>query len=343
MESMARTAPVRARLRAPIFLLGSHKSGTSLLRSLLDGHEQLVVFPKETDFFQSTGHWVDYALRRSLPVASDRAGALEGLIRNIETYSRAIDDPYSDSPGFAGYDLDRFVSYVKSAAPATGRELFEAYAGGLSYSLLGDALADQVRIVDKSVVYAEYARVLRSMFPDCLFVHIVRDPYAAVVAIRKALVSRSRRWRPYYPPMGRVAMALHNSYYYLVRNQAELDGYLVLKYEDLIEDTEGSMRHAAGFLGIDFAQSLLTPTCLGRQWEGNSTSGERFGGVSRAPLEAWRKSINHFEIELANRIAAQVVERYGYERVSRSRSISMPVWGEGVRTYLHNRALLSLY
>jgi hypothetical protein len=38
-----------------IFILGAHKSGSSLLRSLLDGHPQLFAIPLETHLFQTAG------------------------------------------------------------------------------------------------------------------------------------------------------------------------------------------------------------------------------------------------------------------------------------------------
>ncbi|MGE5223096.1 MAG: sulfotransferase, partial [Omnitrophica WOR_2 bacterium] len=36
----------------PVFICGHPKSGTSLLRSLLDSHPQVIVYPEETSFFR---------------------------------------------------------------------------------------------------------------------------------------------------------------------------------------------------------------------------------------------------------------------------------------------------
>jgi len=61
MENASQNTPLKndetrqsgdGRLKAPIFLLGSHKSETSLLRALLDGHKDLFVFPTETHLFK---------------------------------------------------------------------------------------------------------------------------------------------------------------------------------------------------------------------------------------------------------------------------------------------------
>ncbi len=45
----------------PLFICGHPKSGTSLLKALLDNHPQLVVYPEETVFF-----------RRYLPLAQEK-------------------------------------------------------------------------------------------------------------------------------------------------------------------------------------------------------------------------------------------------------------------------------
>jgi hypothetical protein len=36
----------------PVFICGHPKAGTSLVRSILDSHPQLIVYPEETVFFR---------------------------------------------------------------------------------------------------------------------------------------------------------------------------------------------------------------------------------------------------------------------------------------------------
>ncbi|MGI8607235.1 MAG: sulfotransferase, partial [Gaiellaceae bacterium] len=58
---------VMPELKRPVFILGAHKSGTSLLRSLLDATPGFFVLPKEPHFFAYSGRWIDYPLRRRQP------------------------------------------------------------------------------------------------------------------------------------------------------------------------------------------------------------------------------------------------------------------------------------
>src|SRR5512143_919970 len=60
---------------APVFIAGHPKSGTSLLRSVLDSHPELVAYPEETSFF-----------RRYLPKAARKA-LLEQTVRSERSVS----------------------------------------------------------------------------------------------------------------------------------------------------------------------------------------------------------------------------------------------------------------
>lgn len=321
-------------LSCPIFILGCHKSGTSLLRSLLDGHGELVVFPREVHFFHHAGAWIDYPLRGALPVERDKAAFMASVVKRMEGARRNI-DPYADSPPSIRYDLERFTSCFGAFEPKALKELYEAFAASLYCSLFGARLSNGARIVDKSVENAEYAGVLRWMFPDCSFIHIVRNPYATIVAIRRS------RGRKGYPEMDKAARSLYSSYYYLFKNRMYLDRYLVVRYEDLVNNTRAVMSQVSDFLHIRFTGNLLAPTVLGTPWQGNSTSDMPFSGVSGHPLTAWKESINDFEVHLVNRIAGPVLQEYGYDQMVPQSGSRRRVKGETLLTYIKNRVLLS--
>ena len=73
----------------PVFILGSHKSGTSLLRSLLDSHPELYVIPFETHFMASLGRWVQYSYRRQTP--HENVKFSEKLLETLKKYSNSKD------------------------------------------------------------------------------------------------------------------------------------------------------------------------------------------------------------------------------------------------------------
>ncbi len=339
---------------SPVFLLGSHKSGTSLLRALLDGHEQLEVLPRETHFFALMGYWIDYGLKRQWPCPEtgnlrDRfVGHVRDRAADLEL--RVATGPFSDAPDFAGYNADAFERAFNPPADSSPRRLFEMFMGALHLAHTGQELAPGARVVEKSVENAEFVDHIRDMFPAAKFVHIVRNPYAALVAIRRA---RSQEGR--YPAMQPVIDSLTNSAYFLYRNRKRhADGsYLVIRYEDLLRDPSTAMQLVVDHLGIDYADSLLHPTAGGRTWEGNSTSRSSqggFTGISTAPIDAWRAHISGFEIALVNHWLGPVFDGFGYERLqspARRHGLRRLVGRDGLpreslTTFLQNRALLGM-
>lgn len=318
----------------PAFILGAHKSGTSLLRSLLDGHPRLAVLPKESHAFQFTGHAVSYALRRCDAFASGGAARVDRLLGQVRVDARG-GDPYSDAPEFAGYDMALLEGRLRQADPDDTGALIRAYLPAAYEAATGLPPPAGATLVEKSVEHAEFAERLAAIFPGARFIHVVRHPCANLVAIRRMLERRRGR----YPGMRRAAQALRQTHALLVRNREAIPNYRVLRFEDLVEDAEPVMRTLASFLGVEFDDVLLRPTQLGRPWGGNSTGGTAFAGISRQPLDGWREDVNDFEAALAAQCSAAVFDAFGYDRPLAPHPLRR-ARGERLRTWAGNRLLL---
>lgn len=319
----------------PVFLLGSHKSGSSLLRSLLDGHPSLAVLPKETHLFQFTNHWVDYRRRRNVPRAVDSDELIERMLKQIRDDTRP-GNPYADAPGFA-YRMSVLEPRLRALDASDMPSFLAGYMQAAYEASVGAPPAAGKALVEKSVEHAEFAYVLAGYYPGARFVHIVRNPYATLVAVRQMMQKRTGRF-PYLWPM---ACSLYNSYRNLFTNRLALPNYLCIRFEDLVEQTAPTMQKVAGFLGIEYSDVLLRPTSGEQPWAGNSTSNEAFQGVSSKPLEAWKHTLTDYEIAMANRIAAPVLAQFGYERIEPRRPW-LPARHERPKTWLANRLALAM-
>ncbi len=325
-------------MEQPVFILGSHKSGSSLLRSLLDGSPELFVIPMETHFFQHTGQWVDYAYKRADPAELSFEEFLENTRRAIiNSNTKPESGRKSGDSYLAGcWNVDAYLDWMRTHAAEAYRRgdlraVLDRYVEALHVSLYDQPPAAR-RYVEKSVEHAEFAGMIKKMYPGARFIHIVRNPYATVVAIRKF-----RRATGKYPLLASLFAALENNYYYLYRNPTQVDDYLILRYEDLVTRPEEAMRKVAGFAGIGYSDTLITPTALGENWSGNSMSGKDFNGISTAPLTAWRKQIYPLEVALVNQIFAHIQRDYRYERIPVEGSLYKPCPQERPSTYLANR------
>ncbi len=324
-------------MNRPIFILGAPKSGTSLVRALFDGHPDLFCVPVEAHFFRVLGWWVDDPFLGS-PAQDASADAFARRVLDwIRTCNQA-DEFEADSRARGRFDLHRLettlserLARLQGADPAG---CIQAYVAALHAAVCGRNLPENRRWLEKSVEAAGFAVDLARLFPEAVFFHVVRNPYANLVAIRRHRTQRKfpRLWRP--------LAALRASFYRLEQNRRRLAAYHVISYEDLVIQTEPTMRRMAEACGLAWNDALLAPTFLGEPWAGNSTTHASFEGVSRAPLDHWRKAITSLETALVNRFLDPQRQAWDYERETAARSPYWPVPGETASRYFFNRLLL---
>jgi len=318
----------------PIFILGCHKSGTSLLKSLLDGHPELIALPSETHFFQYSGHWVDYELRNNINIKLSPEEQKKGLLQFFK-YENKIIDPYAPSNMNGKYDQSLFMESMDLSTYATTSQLFSSYINAIHYSLTKNNIPESKRIVEKSVENSAFSPLLKSWFPNSKFIHIVRNPYATITAIRKMKSANG------FPFLGPLIRSLQNSYYDIYRNKSTVNDYLVIRYEDLITNPKVIMHNIAQHLGINFDECLMHPTLQGKQWTGNSTSNQSISDISSTPLNYWEKDITDLEITLINRYLEPILYLYDYKmKHSRHKYNWLPEKKEGIKNYYRNRALI---
>lgn len=316
-------------LNRPIFILGAHKSGSSLIRSLLDGHPELFTTPIEMHFFRMAGYWVDYHFGKSRPPILPLERTKERWINLVKEYNSTA-YRFGDANVVGRFDIHQLEQELNSDV-ASFRELMVRYVHGIYAALFGAEMPNGLRVVEKSVEHAEFAMDLKSMFSDAKFIHILRNPYANLVSLRR-FTSKTD-----YPFLGPSLSVLYNSFYYLYRNQRLLNDYMVIRYEDLLTDTESMMKAVANFLEIEFTDNLLRPTCLGELWPGNSSRGIEYSGISVTNLDRWRGEITDLEIYYVTKYFGFLLNEYGYRVMTPRRSFFWPVRGERLKTYLKNR------
>ncbi len=316
----------------PVFIFGAHKSGTSLLRNLLDGHPQLFTLPFESHFFQYYGHWVNNNYRYSTPKSYSRDQLVHVFTDFIQANNDS-DDRFGDAFVHGRFNVESFRDlFADLNENHTIAQAFGLFIEASHRSLYGNALEEETVWVEKSVEHAEFAVEIRKAFPGSRFIHIVRNPYSNLVSLR-----RYKSLGPGYPLIHRVLQTLENSYYHLERNQRIFENYLVVKYEDLVTDPTEWMTNIASFLNIEFNEVLLNPTHMGEPWKGNSTTGTPFSGVSDQELESWKDEIDPMEAYYVNRMFPFIVEKYGYAELPYAGGFWKRNKGEEMRRYLANR------
>jgi protein-tyrosine sulfotransferase len=194
-----------APVRGPIFIVGAMGTGTTLLRLMLDSHENIAI-PHETGFMRIYNSMRFTPFKWSGRYWANRLGwddqELDGLARD---YFNTIFMRYADEHG-------------------------------------------KKRWGEKTPQHTWHVWAMKRLFPDSVFIGLVRHPGAAVV-------SNMRR----FGHSGRYAAAHNRRYQKEIARLAAVHQrrMIVLRYEDLVLRPEPVMRELLEWLGEPWSDSVL--------------------------------------------------------------------------------------
>lgn len=238
----------------PLFVLGHWRSGTTLL------HELLIRDPRHTypttyqcfapHHFNSTERWVTPVTGWLLPAKRPMDNVEMGWKRPQEDefalMNLGLPSPYRcwAFPGNGPIDEPYLT------LEGLGEEELAAWRDALRHFVRAVSLKDSRRVVLKSPPHTARVRELLKVFPDAVFVHLVRDPrtlYPSTVRMWQALGDTqglqrrltSTDWIE--PHVLDNLEAMYNAY---ERDRQLIpDGRLVeLRYEDLIADPRAQVQ-----------------------------------------------------------------------------------------------------
>ncbi len=112
-----------------------------------------------------------------------------------------------------------------------------------------------------------------------------RDVYASIYT------RDIRNWRKLTKPES-LAYTWLKSFYSFKKYQTNigLGKYLVIRYEDLVNELENTLSKIISFLEIEDNACLRKPTKAGGkvEWKGNKATGDKFSGVEKSAINRWR-------------------------------------------------------
>jgi hypothetical protein len=127
------------------------------------------------------------------------------------------------------------------------------------------------------------------------------------------MASRIYRWtldRPFRP--ARFARKWISGERRIRHLERTLPGFLVVRYEDVVTDTRGSLERVAEHLGIPFDDRLLAPTRDDADWRGNSSFTDKPAGVTTRSLELYLERLEPATIRRLEAWLGPRMERRGY-------------------------------
>ena len=265
----------------PFFIIGSARSGTTLLRLIMNAHP-LVAVPPESRFI--TELW-----RGQREVDVSRFLDALGAHKRFQTWDLPIDAVAGEIQG------GPTIGY-----PDAIRAAFDAYAHVNGKSQWGD----------KTPRYVENLELIADLFPDARFIHLVRDGRNVTLSYANV---------PFGPKTVGRAAALWKRRVVAGREKgAALGGkrYLEISYEDLVEDAAGETKDICEFLELEFDPGMLdyTERARGSVLPRASMYNPNVTEPPRPNVRSWEESMPPHHIEIFEAVAGDALSLLGYER-----------------------------
>ncbi|HEY3730551.1 MAG TPA: sulfotransferase [Steroidobacteraceae bacterium] len=257
--------------RRPVFICGVHRSGTTLMRDLLDGHPALSVLPAEGTFYTNASH--------------RHAAGAHGVLATLACeWLRRLVNPSNQPPFWLlGRSCSRGSPYVEFARAFTAwAPLVQASLGRntacwpllavmLAYTacLRHGVPATLQRWAEKTPTNERFIDRLLREFPEARILHVVREPLA-VFASRKSMELYTYG---HFDNVGAALRELARSYRVAVnRSGSGYDSrYLLVRYEQLVNEQPATTQRIAAFLQIEPLPVLWRPTVAGDVTGSNSS------------------------------------------------------------------------
>jgi hypothetical protein len=270
-------------------IVGSHRSGTTLLRAMLDSHPELAVVHES----------------RFIPeLASDHARS------ELFQPSSFVDDLIAH-PSFArlGLETEDLRAAVERARPQEFadalRATFTAYA----------AAAGKSRAGDKTPEYVRSMPLIGELLPESRFIHVIRDGRDVAASIVAAPLGRT--------DLGEAARSWVRTVSLGRRDGSRLGParYQEVRYERLVDDPPSVLRHICEFLEIDYDDAMLHYHERADEIVRNAGIQELHEAIKKPPtpkLRDWRRELPPAELDEIEAVAGRTLSELGYELAGKS-------------------------
>ena len=274
------------------YILGMGRSGTTLFQSILDAHSAIVVPPES--------YFVLHLYSKYFHVKK--------WDTNIK--KKFIEDLYTDRPF-------RLVWRVPK------ENLLEAFNEAPTILNLGEALnivrssfrdsykqKEIIRFGGKKPIYSMFTKRIMKVNPNAKIIHIVRDPRGTAngqinTFKKKDALAIGYMWNW----NNKTILKLKKKY----PNQ-----YFLLRYEDLIENTETTMKAVCHFLEVPYESSLMeyrtTTTKRFTEYTEEYKNKHRslLKPIDKSIAEKWKKTLQTKHRKEIEYVTSDLAKQFGY-------------------------------
>jgi sulfotransferase family protein len=282
---------MRQRHLAPVFVLGSPRSGTTLLYDMLLSAGGFAVYLAESNVFN---------------LLAPRFGDL-GSRANRKRLLQA----WLPSKLFVCSGLN--TEYVE-------RRILEdcQNAGDFLRIIMGEIcrMQGKQRWAENSPEAMLYLPLIKQLIPDALVVHIIRDGRDVASSLGKLRYIRPFPWED------RHSLTGCGLYWEWMVQQGRKFGqsagadYIEVHFEDLLARPQEVLDQIGGFIDQPLDYKTIQRFAYGTVSKPNSSFARRVSSVGFNPVGRWKQSFSSAELKRFERILGNTLQEFGYSPVT---------------------------
>jgi len=266
-----------------IFIMGSARSGTTFLGSLIGSHSECVVTPES--------HFKIHCYPPQEEVSFDPEKTFN-TIKNIKKYKN-----WNTKISFTASEFDQIKNYSDLLL-----EIVKKYNINKQHKKTAKIW------VEHAPHNLEYVELLKSLYPNAKFIHIIRDGRAIAASYQNIT----------WGPRGMKNIASHwlKSLAYGFAYEAKYpEDVLSVKYEDLLSDTKTTVKKITDFIGLEYENNMLQANGLIVPEYTKHQHGLVGKKADKARINAWEKTLTKREIELFEHETKNMLDLLEYDRL----------------------------
>jgi len=289
-------------INAPIFIVGAARSGTTLLQYMLRSHPDVSLPTAESHFF----------------IPFFKKSENYGDLKQIENTQRLLEDIYKSRQSFFDNDVHGIKFNAKELAKAFQQKKLSTVPQIISGIFKENAQAEgKKRWGDKTPYYILHLDTILEMYPDAQIIHLIRDGRDC------ALSMLERKWdlqifNTYhaaytwdrYVTAGKVFGAKHPASYYEIR------------YEDILEQPESSIKKLCEFLKIEFNDSVINF----KKSDGSGKTPLLTKSLQKTNQAKWKINMSKKQLYIFEALAGNTLKDCGYEVAYQAPSLNKWEW-----------------
>lgn len=296
----------------PLFICGHRRSGTTLLTSLLDFHEEILMYPDDSKFFHLYYPFVELnnfskKQKQELIIKKNFQYLKDNLLNKIKIDRKLLN--------FQSIEKD-FLKLTKD------KKDWHHFLSAMIESFFNNSYQEKKKLkfwAEKTTSSEIYIEEIISKFRKAKFIHIIRDPRAIYASLKSGWESHYKKFND-SKSLDLLLQSCIDRYGYSINlaknNEIRFrNSYKVIKYEDLVKNPKKKLREIKKFLKLKKDIHTI-PTIYGHRWKGNNFSKLKFYKIDSGRSNVWKSKLNNYEKGVLDFHFSDFLEHYKYKNIS---------------------------